>query len=451
MNIERIFARIAKSKYFSSIDLKDAYYQIPLAAIDQEKTAFSIYGMGTFCYLRMPQGLINSGATLCQLVESMFNIETEPEIFVYVDDFIICSDTFERHIDLLKLFSERIKRSGLAIGLKISNFCMKRLKFLGHIIDETGISIDESRIQAITSHKTPTNVKEIRSFLGKLGWHRKFIEDFAEISAPLVNLTKKSSPFIWTPKRDEAFDKLKLTLKSVSNLCNPDFDMPFFITAKSSNIGIGAVLYQLKDKNRQVIAYMSVKLNELQQNDIVIYPVERECLALILALEKFRHYIQGHETTVLTDHSSLSWLKNCQDPTGRIARWALRLQAYDFALKSKHISEREPAHILSTEFDTETPSSGGIKIYNLNELSISEYILNGHDCNGPLNLFQVTEAPPSGRITNWYAEKYQAAENNAHPDTFKIENDILYHRFNKLKKPLKMNGRLVCPYLIKKK
>ncbi|RYE21940.1 MAG: hypothetical protein EOP45_08935, partial [Sphingobacteriaceae bacterium] len=195
MNLERIFARIGKARYFSSIDLKDAFYQIPLREEDQVKTAFSIHGMGIFAYQRMPMGLVNSAATLCRLVETVFNCSTEPEIFAYIDDFIVCTDTFERHIEILEMIANKLNEAGLQIGLKKSKFCMKRLKFLGHMIDEQEVSIDESRVQAIKDYKRPTTVREIQSFLGLTGWHRKFVEGFSDLAAPLVNLTKKDRKF----------------------------------------------------------------------------------------------------------------------------------------------------------------------------------------------------------------------------------------------------------------
>lgn len=164
MNIERILSRLKKAKYFTSIDLKDAFYQIRLKKNDQTKTAFSIHGLGTFAYKRMPMGLVNSAATLCRLVEECFNIDSEPEIFVYLDDFIIVSESFERHVILIKIVANKLKEIGLAIGLSKSNFCMKRLKFVGHIIDENGIAIDSSRAQAIQNYKEPKSVSQVRSF-----------------------------------------------------------------------------------------------------------------------------------------------------------------------------------------------------------------------------------------------------------------------------------------------
>lgn len=225
---------------------------------------------------------------------------------------------------------------------------MKRLKFLGHEIDENGISIDSSRLQAITTYKKPTNAKDVRTFLRFTGWHRKFIKEQAEMSAPLVNLMKKNVQFDWKQEHEQAYENIKSAMLEAEFLCNPDYSLPFHIDSTSSSVGTSAILYQIHNNEKRIIAYMSTKLNELQRK---YHPVERECFALIVALEKFRHYIDGNRIIVTTDQCSLNWLRNCKDPTGRIARWSLRLHAYDFELKTKQFSQREPVSVMSREID----------------------------------------------------------------------------------------------------
>lgn len=453
MNLERIFARISKAKYFSSIDLKDAFYQIPLADEDQQKTAFSIHGLGIFAYTRMPMGLVNSAATLCRIVESVFDVDTEPKIFAYIDDFIVCSDTFERHIQLLQIVADKLKQAGLAIGINKSKFCMKRLKFLGHMISEDGISIDDSRTHAVTMYKKPTNVREVQSFLGFVGWHRKFIDKYAEIAAPLTNLTKKKSKeFVWREEHDEAFAKLKEALTSAPVLSNPDYGKPFYIDSNSSERAVSGILYQKYDDRKRVIAYMSAKLNELQ---IKYHPVEKECLAVILAFEKFRHYIQGTKVLVNTDHNSLLWLKNCQDPTGRIARWALRLQAYDFDINYKKFSQNEPVCVLSREIDIENTPYVDFESFDCELLSLSEAILreNHHkveelDVTHSIDAFEINVIEVSTPdVVNdlWYKERYEATVAGKDSDFYKIKNGLLYHRFDKLKKLFENEWKLCIP------
>lgn len=462
MNIDRIFAQISKARYFSSIDLKDAYYQIPLAKQDQQKTAFSIHGMGIFTYKRMPQGLINSAASLCRLVETVFNVENEPEIFVYIDDFIICTETFERHIELLTTVASKLKEIGLAIGLKKSHFCMKKLKFLGHVIDENGLSVDTSRLQAITTYKKPTNVTEVQSFLGFTGWYRKFIENYAEIATPLVNLTKKSSKFIWTKLHEEAYEGIKSKFLEAPILHMPNYTKPFIIDSKSSDIAISAALYQMNGTEKQPIAFMSAKLNTLQQK---YHLVERECLSLILALEKFRLYIQGSRVTVNTDYNSLQWLKNYKDPTGRIARWALRLQAYDFEVKYKRFSKYDPVCVLSQNIDPQCTPWANIEMNTSELLNLSESMLitateNKIAIPHEICIVEMLTNPidyianeicalKTDRNTNkkieWYTKTFESVREGQSNEYFKIENDILYHRFDKIKNPFENEWKICVP------
>lgn len=317
MNIDRIMSRISGATYFSSIDLKDAFYQIALHEKDREKTAFAVHGMGIFRYKRMPMGLVNSAATLCELIESVFNIESEPEIFVYLDDFIVATDSFERHIEVLNILCDKLKEIGLAIGTKKSNFCMKRLKFLGHIFSKKGVEIDPERTSAINAIKKPATVKQVRSFLGAVGWHEKFIKNYSDLAAPLTDLTKKKNDFIWSERHEKAFVDIKEKVSAAPVLALPSKDKPFVIECSSSDIAVSAEIYQKLETGKEVIAYMSAKLSDAQQK---FHPIERNCLAVIVALEKFRIYFYGQPVTVFSDDSSISWLQNCKDPTGRMAR-----------------------------------------------------------------------------------------------------------------------------------
>lgn len=171
------------------------------------------------------------------------------------------------------------------------------------------------------------------------GWYRRFIHNFSAITAPMTDLIKKAKQkFIWTDEAQKAFNELKTALTSAPVLGIPNFDLPFIIECDASDIGMGAVLVQIQDGEERVIAYMSAKLNAAQRKYRV---TERECLAVLTAIEKFRQYIGGTKFTVITDHASLVWLKNFKDPSGRIARWALKLQAHDFDIK-----HRKGAHMV---------------------------------------------------------------------------------------------------------
>lgn len=327
--INRILAQLTGTQVLSSIDFSDAYHQVELDEASQLKTAFSVSGKGFFAYARMPFGLCNSGATLCRLVDRVLGCDLEPNVFVYMDDIIIATKTLDHHFKLLHIVASRLTAAGLTISSEKSRFCMKQLAYLGHIIGGGKIAPNPEGIAPILDYPTPRCVKDLRRLLGMAGWYRRFISNFATVTAPLSDLLKKGKAFKWTPEAEVAFGKLKDILVSAPVLANPDYEKPFVLQTDASDTGIGGVLVQGSGDEERAVAYFSQKLSATQRK---YQTTERECLAVIVGIEKFRPYIEGTHFTVMTDHASLQWLQNLKDPSGRLGRWALRLQPYDFTL-----------------------------------------------------------------------------------------------------------------------
>ena len=163
-----------------------------------------------------------------------------------------------------------------------------------------------------------------------VGYYRQFIPHFSELAEPLVRLLVKEVPFVWDEEQDSAFNALREALASSPVLVHPDFDKPFVLFTDASDVAVGAILAQLdKHKVDHPIAYYSKTLSKAERNYSV---TERECLAVLLAIKQFRPFLYGTHFTVVTDHSSLRWLQQMKDPDGRLARWALKLQHYDFSI-----------------------------------------------------------------------------------------------------------------------
>lgn len=347
--INRILGQLTGTKVLSSIDFSDAYLQVELDEESQPKTAFSISGKGYFAYCRMPFGLCNSGATLCRLVDQVIGCDMEPNVFVYLDDIIIATKTFEDHFRILKEISKRIKNAGLTISAEKSRFCMRRLSYLGYVIDENGVHPDPEKTSAVHSYSVPKSVKDVRRLVGLAGWYRRFIPNFSTITAPLTELTKKGRKFVWSKDAEKAMQTIKEILVSAPVLANPDYGKPFIIQTDASDIGMGGVLVQGEGPEERIIALTSAKFSAAQRN---YQTTERECLAVITAIEKFRPYIEGTKFTVVTDHASLLWLKNLKDPTGRLCRWSLRLQPYDFELVHRKGSKMVVADAFSRAIES---------------------------------------------------------------------------------------------------
>lgn len=339
--ISEILDNLRDARYLSSLDLSKSFWQILIQEEDRQKTSFYIPTRGTFQFKSMPFGLTNAPATQQRLVDALFyGPEFEHRVFVFVDDVIIVSNNFEQHLSLLTRVLEKLRMAKLTINFKKSQFFRTQLKYLGYIVDSNGLQVDPEKVESISNYPTPTNRKEVRRFLGTASWYRRFIPNFSNLATPLNKLTsqrKNSPPFVWSPEADEAFHKLKTCLLSAPILSCPDYSKPFEVHTDASDYGIGAVLTQTLDGDERVIAYMSKSLSKQERN---YSATEREALAVLSAIEHWRCYLENGLTfTVYTDHSSLKWFLNINNPTGRLARWGVRLSAYNFEIKHRKGSE----------------------------------------------------------------------------------------------------------------
>lgn len=322
-----ILDQLGGAKYLSSLDLKSAFWQIPLEASSRERTAFSVPGRGLFQFVTMPFGLCGAPATMQRLADKIFGPELEPYVFVYLDDIIVATPDFKTHMEVLQKVFLRLQAANLTLNRAKCFFARNELKYLGYIVDSTGLRVDPDKVSAIVSFPTPKNVKDVRRFVGLASWYRRFIPEFSHKIVALTRLTRKHAKFVWTSEADVAFNHLKECLSSAPVIICPDFTKPFCLQTDASSVAIGAVLTQDFDNGERVIAYASRALNKNEQN---YSATELEILAVLWAIDKFQGYIEASKFTVITDHHALIWLNKLKEPKGRLARWALRLQQYDF-------------------------------------------------------------------------------------------------------------------------
>lgn len=326
--IARILGNIRGTKYLSKIDLKDAFWQVGLEDESKEKTAFTIPGRGLYQFRVMPFGLSNAVQTQCRLMDSVLGFDMEPHVFAYLDDIIVATDNFEDHLKYLKETGKRLKVAGLTINIEKSEFCIPEIKYLGYILDQNGLRTDDAKVSCIKDFPTPNSAKEVKRFIGMSGWYRRFILNFSTIIAPITSLTtKKAGKFKWTDEAETSFNAIKQALCTAPILAMPDFSKQFSLHTDASDVGVGGVLVQGEGEEERVIAFMSHKLTSAQRKYTT---TERECLAVLMAIDHFRPYIEGSKFIVITDHSSLIWLQNLKDPAGRLGRWVLKLQQFDF-------------------------------------------------------------------------------------------------------------------------
>ncbi|XP_050150505.1 uncharacterized protein LOC126625456, partial [Malus sylvestris] len=280
------------------------YNQIVITPDDQEKTTFTC-PFGIFAYRRMPFGLCNAPATFQRCMVSIFSDFVEKIIEVFMDDFSVFGDSFDGCLENLTIILKRCVETNLVLNWEKCHFMVRQGIVLGHIVSERGIEVDKSKIDLIRYLPSPTSVREIHSFLGHAGFYRRFIKDFSKISNPLCRLLQKDVAFDFNEECEKAFNHLKEMLTSTPIIVPPDWSFPFELMCDASDYALGAVLGQRKEKRPHVIYYASRTLNDAQLN---YSTTEKELLAVVFALDKFRSYLLGTKVIIYTDHAALKYL-----------------------------------------------------------------------------------------------------------------------------------------------
>ncbi|KAM2339267.1 hypothetical protein ACFX1X_018870 [Malus domestica] len=318
-------------------------WRIPISLEDQEKTTFTC-PFGTFAYRRMPFGLCNAPATFQRCMMSIFSDLVERCIEVFMDDFSVFGSSFDSCLDNLSSVLQRCEETNLVLNWEKCHFMVQEGIVLGHKVSVNGIEVDKAKIETISKLPPPTSIKGVRSFLGHAGFYRRFIKDFSKITKPLCNLLLKEAEFVFDSSCFEAFNVLKMKLTTAPVIVAPDWELPFEIMCDASDYAIGAVLGQRRDKLLHVIYYASRTLNDAQLNYAT---TEKEFLAVVFALDKFRSYLIGSKVIVYTDHSVLKYLLSKKDAKPRLIRWVLLLQEFDLEIRDKKGSENVVADHLS--------------------------------------------------------------------------------------------------------
>lgn len=207
-NMTGILDKLRSAHYISTIDLSQAYFQIPLAEKCREITAFSVPGKGLYHFTRMPYGITGAPATFQRLLDKLIGPEMEPYAFTYLDDIVIATPTFEQHLEWLQRVIDKIDAAGLTINLEKCEFCRSQVKYLGFLVHKDGLKIDPEKMQPIMEYPAPKNLKQLRRLLGMASWYRRFLPQFATITEPFTRLLKKNKRWEWGDDQQKALEEL---------------------------------------------------------------------------------------------------------------------------------------------------------------------------------------------------------------------------------------------------
>jgi hypothetical protein len=333
---EELVSNLGVAKYFTTIDLILSYHQIKLKPDAAIKTAF-FTSTDLLQYDRLPMGIRNSAMVLQRILDMLYS--GKPFVKAFVDDTLIASKTFELHLEHVDEVLKTLYQAGFRANPRKCAWANHEVKFLGHVITGEGIKPMESKVEAILKIPEPTNVTEVRSFMSSVGYYRQFLgDDLPTVTEPLRNLTKKENETrkfseLWDGKCTVAFMTLKQRMASYPVLQRPNPAYHKVLHTDYSTKGVGCVLAQVDGKGEEhPICYASKTCNPAESR---YSATEGECLAVLWAITKYRPYLVGQRFTLITDHSALEWLFTNRTMSGKLTRWVLRLQEYDFEIKHR--------------------------------------------------------------------------------------------------------------------
>lgn len=339
--IDDLMVSLSGARYFSKIDLSQAYNQVVL----DETKKYTVINThrGLYRYNRLVYGLSSSPGIFQRIMCTL--LKDIPNVAIFIDDVIIAGKCKQDHLTALEAVFSRLNRFGMKLKSSKCVFLVDEISYLGHVISKDGIKTDSSKVDAIVRMPKPTNVTELRSFLGMINFYGKFIKNMSARIVPLYELLQKEKRWFWSNECEKAFREIKKLLSSAVVLAHYDPKKPLIVTCDASARGVGAVLSQLSADGggERPVAYASRTLNDAEKNYSQIH---REALAIIFSTNKFHQYLYGRHFTLRTDHKPLVSIFGPKTgiPTmvaSRMQRWAIILSAYSFDIEYVRTDKNE--------------------------------------------------------------------------------------------------------------
>ena len=363
--IDELQDRLLNAKWFTALDIRDAYYRVRMKEGEEWKTAFRTR-WGLYEYQVMPFGLTNAPATFQELINDTLREYLDDFVTAYLDDILIFSRTYSEHVEHVRKVLRKLKEKALPLKLKKCEFHKHEIQFLGYVVSTKGIGPDPAKIESVKTWPEPTMVKEVQALLGFFNYYRKFVKEFSKIAAPLSNLTKKEVSFNFDADCKMAFKELQHRLTTAPILAIYDPERQALLETDASDFAIGACLTQKDDEGRiRTIAYYSRKMTGPELN----YDIhDKELLAIVEAFREWRVYLEGTTTPVqvYTDHKNLLYWTTTKVLNRRQVRWSETLASCNFQIHHVRGTENGRADALSRRSDyaknMETNSTSLLKV-----------------------------------------------------------------------------------------
>ena len=355
--VDDIFASLSGGKTFSKLDLANAYQQIPLEQQSKQLVTINTH-KGLYCYNRLPFGISAAPLIFQRTMENI--LQGISHTCIYLDDVLVTGNTQESHLANLEAVLSKLQTAGLRLKRSKCTFMRSSVEYLGHQISAKGIQPTEDKVRAIKDAPVPTNVTQLRSFVGLVNYYGKFLPNLSSILAPLYTLLQKGAQWKWGAQQEKAFSTVKSQLTSDCLLVHFDPQKPLILACDASPYGVGAVLsHRLEDGSERPTAFASRSLSPAEKG---YAQLDKEALAIVFGVTKFHVYLYGHSFIIYSDHKPLQHLFNPSKAisamaSARIQRWALLLSSYQYTVIYKPGSQVVNADVLSRLPLPEMPES----------------------------------------------------------------------------------------------
>jgi len=414
--IKELQDQLGRAKWFTSLDLKEAYYWVWMKEGKEWKTAFWTR-YGHYEYTVMPFGLKNAPATFQRLINNTLREYLDDFTITYLDDILIYSDDLEIHCSHVHKVLEKLNKRALYVKKSKSRFKTKEIKFLDYVIQSEQIKKNPEKTNAVRNWPPPKQVKEVQAFLRLMNYYWKFVPNYAKIAEPLTQLMRKDEKWHWDKEQKNVFHALKKSLNGTAHLRILNSTCKKVLETNASDFTVGACLYQIKNEQQRLIAYWSRKLSGPEER----YEVhDKELLAIVKALQDWRPYLAGIKKPIqiYTDHKNLRNFATTKQLNQQQVRWAEQLADYEFQIHYKKGNENGEADALSRQ-----PDHKGVKKIHAEILSEdNKEILT----KGLAATYKVKQAP---LMNEELIQVCHDSRTDEHPEVKRTEN-LIWRRRN---------------------